>query len=66
MELKVYAAIGDDGEQFELGSIEDRDGMITRTDVAGFFEAVAKEFREVRPNDYVEIPESDDPWTAEG
>lgn len=63
MEIKIYAAIGDDGERFELGTLDDVEQMITRTDMAEFFEAVAKAFREDRPNDYVEIPE---PQPGEG
>lgn len=61
MGIKVYATIADggtgDGERFELGALEGVERMITRTDLAVFFEAVAKAFREDRPDDYVEVPE---------
>lgn len=65
MDIKIFAAIGEDGERFELGALEGVERMITRTDMAEFFDAVAKRFREDRPNDYVEVPEPEpgDGWS---
>lgn len=57
MGIKIYAVIGEDGERFELGELDPVERMVTRTDMAVFFGAVAKRFREDRPNDYVEVPE---------
>lgn len=55
--LPIFMTIDTDGEPIHIGDFETDKPTIDRKDMADFFEALAKQYREERPDDYTVVPE---------